>query len=123
MTLGFAPVAFAKQARDVQVEVWPVGKYPALAAWFGIEGRCDVRFAVDQDGYAFAVQPSCTHKIFCFDAKRAVSAAIFLPKLVDGVPTVQTNIVFPIDYYLENSTYEYENDHRPLKPCEELAVS
>lgn len=123
LEIGLGARAFAKQTRDVQVEIWPVGRYPRLAEWLNLEGRCDVRFAIDEAGYAFAVQPSCTRKIFCYDAKRAVSAAKFSPKLVDGFPAVRTNVVLPMEYSMKGSAYDPQTDSRPLMPCEELTVS
>lgn len=115
--------AFAKQTRDAQVDVWPEPRYPALAEWFGWEGYCLVRFAVDEEGHPYAVSPECTHRIFCFDAKRAVTGARFLPKLIGGVPTIRTNVVFPLEYAFEGSSYDASNDPRSLEMCEEIAVA
>lgn len=111
------------QNQDARVKTMPQGKYPMIASWLGVEGFCQVRFSVDEDGYPFAVTPSCTRKIFCFDAKRAVSAATFSPKLIDGVPSIRTDVYFPMEYFFEGSDYSVKTDPRPLELCEERAIS
>jgi len=118
-----APLAVAKQTHDVKIQVWPAPKYPMLASWLRLQGHCDVRFSVDEKGYPFAVSPSCTRPIFCFEAKRAVAAAEFDPKRVGGVPQVRSNIVIPLEFSFEGSGYELSKDQRALKPCEQVAVS
>lgn len=115
--------AFSQLNRDSRVIIWPKPNYPQLALWFGWEAYCEVRFAVDEEGHPFAVAPNCSRRIFCFDAKRAVSAAEFSPKLVNGVPTVRPNVIFPLIYSIEGSDYDRTQDDRPLEPCEEKAVA
>lgn len=116
-------ISDARQTHDARVIEPPTPKYPMLASWLQLEGRCEVRFAVDEDGLAFAVQPACTRPIFCFEAKRAVTAVRFEPKRVDGVPTVRTNIIYPLNWSFHESEYDPGSDPTPLKPCEELSVS
>lgn len=116
-------VAGAKQTIDIKIKTWPEPKFPMLAALFGSEGHCDVRFGVDENGFAFAVTASCTRRIFCFEAKRAVSEATFDPKTIDGVPVVRTNVVYPLEFFLDGSGYDKDNDPRPLELCEMQAVS
>lgn len=118
-----SPTASARQTQDAQVKTWPQAKYPPLASWFRWEGYCEVQFAVDEEGYPFAIHPSCTRRIFCFDAKRAVAASDFHPKLVDGVPTVRTNVVFPLHYHFDDHVTDDETLRQRLEPCEERAVS
>jgi outer membrane biosynthesis protein TonB len=116
-------LSWAKQDRDARIKSSPQTAYPTLASWFGIEGYCEVRFAIDEEGFPFAVEPACTRKVFCFEAKRAVSGASFYPKMVDGVPTVRTNVVYPMEYFFEGSDYDVEVDRNNLEPCENKAVS
>jgi len=111
------------QNQDAQVKTLPQAKYPMIASWLRVEGYCEVRFAVDEEGYPFGITPSCTRPIFCFDAKRAVAAATFSPKLIDGVPSVRTNVIFPMEYAFEGSDYNLETDPRPLELCEEKAIA
>lgn len=115
--------AGARQTHDVEIKVWPKPKYPMLASWLRLEGQCDVRFSVDEKGYPFAVPPTCTRPIFCFEAKRAVTDAKFDPKRVDGVPRVRSNIVIPLEFSFEGSGYELSKDQRTLQPCDQVAVS
>lgn len=116
-------LAWAKQDRDARIKTSPQTAYPTLASWFGIEGYCEVHFAIDEKGFPFGVEPACTRKVFCFEAKRAVAGASFYPKLVDGMPTVRTNVVYPMQYYFEDSDYDVEVDRNNLEPCENKAVS
>lgn len=111
------------QNQDARVKTMPQGNFPMLASWLRVEGFCQVRLSVDEAGYPFAVTPSCTRKIFCFDAKRAVSAATFSPKLINGVPSVRTDVFFPMEYVFEGSDYSVETDPQPLELCEESAIS
>lgn len=115
--------ATAKQTNDAQIKTWPQGKFPRLASWFNVEGHCDVRFSIDEEGYPFAVTPYCTWKVFCFDAKRAVSGATFIPKRIDGIPVIRTNVVYPMEYAFEGSSYDKADDPRSLELCEAKAVS
>jgi len=116
-------LADARQTHDAQVTEPPAPKYPMIASWLNLEGHCEVRFAVDEAGLAFAVQPRCSRPIFCFEAKRAVMAVKFEPKRVDGVPRVRTNVYFPLIWAFEGSDYNSETDPRLLEPCQELPVS
>jgi len=127
LTASFTALAVISPAgaqnQDAQVNTLPLTKFPMIASWLRVEGYCEVRFAVDEEGYPFAVTPSCTRRIFCFDAKRAVAAATFSPKLVDGVPSVRTNVIFPLVYLFDGSDYSSVNDPRPLELCEEKAIA
>ena len=116
-------LAEARQTHDARVTEPPLPKYPMLASWLNLEGHCLVRFAVDEAGLAFAVQPACSCPIFCFEAKRAVMAVKFEPKRVDGVPQVRTDVFYPLVWSFERSDYTSESDPKPLEPCEKLPVS
>ncbi|MEM7460433.1 MAG: hypothetical protein AAF331_13285 [Pseudomonadota bacterium] len=118
-----SPIAAARQTQDTKIKTWPKPEYPTLASWFRWEGYCEVRFAIDEAGFPFAVEPSCSRRIFCFDAKRAVTASTFYPKLVDGVPTVRTNVVYPLQYSFNFEQFDEEAHKLKLEPCEERAVA
>lgn len=118
------------QDRDVEVLAPPVPEFPREAAARGVQGLCYVRFSVDAEGYAFDLRASCTEPIFCNEAKLAVSRARFSPKLIGGVPTIRSNIVYPIDFILSEWNWflfkfvpveAYEPG--PTEPCDEIAVS
>lgn len=74
-------------------------------------------------GFRLGLNPPVHERFFCFEAKRAVAGASFYPKLVDGMPTVRTNVVYPMQYYFEDSDYDVELDRNNLEPCENKAVS
>ncbi|MEM7639943.1 MAG: energy transducer TonB [Pseudomonadota bacterium] len=116
-------MASARQTQDTRIKTWPKPKYPPLASWLRWDGYCEVRFAVDEEGFPFAIEPACSRKIFCFDAKRAVSASTFYPKLVNGVPTIRTNVVYPLQYSFNFAQYDEDTLRQQLEPCEERAVS
>lgn len=125
------------QDRDSQPLNPPQPNYPYLASLFHVEGNCDVRFSVDEEGLPFGLMTSCTHPIFCHEAERAVSRVKFLPKLVDGIPTVRTDIIYPLIFQLQSynpETGEWENHKHgdqetyhenigPSAPCKEIPVS
>ena len=115
--------AIAKQIVDSQVKIGPKPNYPMIATWLGLEGYCEVRLTVDENRLPFAITPSCTRPIFCFEAKRAVSATLFEPKTIDGVPTVRPNVVFPLEFFFPGSGYHNEEDPRPLELCEQKPVA
>lgn len=119
--LAVGGAAFA-QTREASPLNPPVPKYPYWAAFFGIEGHCDVRFNVDEDGYVFGVLASCSSRMFCHEANRTVSEVRFSPKLIDGVPTVRFNVVYPLTFRLDGGVGP-DADFSPLEPCEEVAVS
>ena len=115
--------ANAKQLVDAQLKVGPEPKFPMIATWLGLEGHCEVRFSVDENGLPFAITPSCTRPIFCFEAKRAISETVYEPKTIDGIPAIRTKMVFPLSFYFAGSGYVRADDPRPLELCEKHAVS
>jgi outer membrane biosynthesis protein TonB len=115
--------ARAQTTVEAEILVPPKPEYPRFALWFGWEGYCEVRFAIDEEGHPFAVEPSCTLRNFCFQAKRSIIDAKFKPKMVDGVAVVRTKMYYPLEFVIAGSDYDSQFDPRPLKPCEERAVS
>ncbi len=89
--------------RDAQPIRPPQPVYPMLAAYFGMSGRCDVRFNVDKRGFARQVRPFCSHQAFCKSARDAVGAVVFTPKVLNGQPVPRLNVVYPLWY-----TYDAE---------------
>ena len=123
-----APQALA-QDRDAQPLNQPQPVYPFLAAMFGVQGACDVRFSVDEAGLPFGLRTSCTAPVFCHEAERAVSRVRFLPKILDGHPAVRPNIIYPLQFLLGVETEDDNNRAQewlrslPTEPCEEIAVA
>ncbi len=107
---------------DAQPLTLPRPNYPAMASFFWMSGYCEVRFAVDQEGYAFNLYPRCTDYIFCYEAKRSVSEATFKPKYMNGRPQIRDNVVYPLSFVMEGQSPDSIDESR-LKPCRKHAVS
>ncbi|RIJ22136.1 hypothetical protein D1224_11260 [Henriciella barbarensis] len=107
--------------RDAQPISPPVPSYPPMAQMLGMEGYCEVRFSVDENGYTFSLTTSCTQPIFCYQSKRAVSLSRFEPKRVGGRSVLRFDVVYPLVYMLGD---EHDGvDTSGLSPCDERAVS
>ena len=122
----------AISGEDAQPITPPVPEYPTLAAAWGIEGYCEVRFNVDEQGNPFSLRTACTQPIFCHEAKRAVSRVKFQPAIVDGISRVRENVIYPLEFQLgsmDPETGEWLADEEPdinrhtLKLCRKIAVS
>ncbi|RIJ28821.1 hypothetical protein D1222_10605 [Henriciella algicola] len=126
------------QDRDAQPLTSPQPSYPFLASLFNVQGACEVRFSVDEEGLPFGLTTQCTQPIFCHEAERAVSRVRFLPKLVDGIPTVRRNVIYPLEFRFwqydpETDTWsdpiDYDDhdaaevNYGPVAPCKEIPVS
>ncbi|MEM5517097.1 TonB family protein [Henriciella sp. AS95] len=99
-SLAIDPVAISD--RDAQPIRPPVPTYPSRAAERGIEGTCDVRFDVDTRGRPYNVQANCSDSVFKREAERAVSRVEFAPKIVRGQPAERRNVVYPLEFQLDN---------------------
>lgn len=94
--------------RDAQPFLPPTPVYPIAAAYFGVSGRCDVRFNVDAYGYTKEIRPFCSHAVFCKSARDAVGTARFEPKTIHGRAVPRRNVVYPLWYYATESTDELD---------------
>jgi len=94
------PVAISD--RDAQPIRPPLPTYPTRAAERGTEGSCDVRFDVDTRGRPYNVQATCTNNVFKREAERAVSRVEFAPKIVRGAAAERKNVVYPLEFNLED---------------------
>ncbi|WP_084418444.1 energy transducer TonB [Henriciella litoralis] len=99
-SLAIDPVAISD--RDAQPIRPPVPTYPSRAAERGTEGSCDVRFDVDTRGRPYNVQANCTDSVFKREAERAVSRVEFAPKIVRGQPAERRNVVYPLEFRLDD---------------------
>ena len=75
--------------------------YPQRMLQREMEGSCEVRFDLSARGQPFNINANCTHSGFESSATRAVAGSRFSPKFVDGQPVERRNVVYPIDYSLE----------------------
>ena len=82
--------------RDLRVE------YPRRALSAGLEGECEVSFSVDAAGRPLNIAASCTNDIFARSSVQAVGRSLFVARVRDGVPVRQDNLVYPIQYRLED---------------------
>lgn len=80
----------------------PIVEYPHRALTRGIEGDCEVSFSIDAVGRPFGVSASCTDEIFARSSARAVEQTLFAAPVRNGVPVGQGNLVYPIQYRLED---------------------
>lgn len=99
-SLAIDPVAISD--RDAQPIRPPVPTYPSRAAERGTEGTCDVRFDVDARGRPYNVEATCSDSVFKREAERAVSRVEFAPKIVRGQPAERRNVVYPLDFRLDD---------------------
>ena len=99
-SLAIDPVAISD--RDAQPIRPPVPTYPSRAAERGTEGTCEVRFDVDTRGRPYNVQADCSDSVFKREAERAVSRVEFAPKIVRGQPAERRNVVYPLEFRLDN---------------------
>lgn len=90
--------------RDAQPVRPPRPFYPMLAQYFGVSGRCEVRFDVDQRGYPRQIRPYCTHTVFCKSARDAVGQVMFKPKILGGRAVTRQNVVYPLEYNITRDT-------------------
>ena len=79
----------------------PVLTYPRAMAIQGISGTCDVHFSLSTRGLPFDVVANCSHPGFEKEARRAVSRAEFLPEIRDGQPVESHNVVYPLEFRMQ----------------------
>ena len=80
----------------------PVPDYPQIAMTRGLNGDCDVTFAIDPQGRPYNVEASCSDKIFKRSSEQAVRKALFAARVSNGVAMGQENLVYPIRYELND---------------------
>ena len=119
--LASPEVAHSQEDTDAQPIRPPVPSYPQMAAMLGLQGYCEVTFSVDEDGNPFSLSTSCTQPIFCYQSMKAISRVQFAPKLVNGAPAPRFNVVYPLEYRLQDSGRDIERS--TIRPCDERAVS
>lgn len=101
---GAAIAAPDEPLNSVEVLQPPRPEYPGPAAFFGVQGVCEVRFALLDYGVFIDVQNvACSNLIFCKSSTDAVRGSRF--KVID-VPSTphpgeRHNIVYPINYNLD----------------------
>lgn len=73
--------------------------YPTELAEKGIEGKCVVRFSVDENGLVEpGAKADCTHEGFESASENAVYSLRFEPRIKDGKPVRMLNLVYPFEF-------------------------
>lgn len=93
------PVNLSDREEAIAVRA-PVPEYPMRALQAGLEGDCEVVFSIDAAGRPFGASASCTNQVFERSSQRAVERALFATKVMNGVPVGQDNLVYPIQFTL-----------------------
>lgn len=75
--------------------------FPSRALERGISGTCEVNFDLDSRGKPKNVVAVCSNSLFVSEAERAVSRYEYIPKMVNGRPVEQPNMVVPLEFVLE----------------------
>lgn len=94
--------AVAVDDRDAQPIRPPQCSFPSRAASRGISGDCEVRFNVDVRGRPYGMDATCSDSIFIREAQRCVGNAEFAPKIVRGQPAERRNVVYPLNFQLQD---------------------
>ena len=100
----------------------PTPSYPPMAVFFRMKGYCEVRFDVDERGYAFNLLTSCTDYVFCYQSKKAINAITFVPDYEDGRPIPRPNVLYPFQYIMEGDDPD-SIDRSRMKPCRKVPIS
>lgn len=89
--------------REEAVPLRPLAvDYPHRALSRGLEGECEIGFSIDAVGRPFNIEANCSDQVFVRDSVRAVEQNQFAARIVDGVPVGQDNLVYPIQYRLDD---------------------
>ncbi|MEM9054592.1 MAG: energy transducer TonB [Pseudomonadota bacterium] len=126
IVLGFSSVTHAQDEPPPPQDAVPIElprpTYPTMAAFFGMNGYCEVRFAVDARGYAFNLYTSCTDYVFCYQSKKAVNEALFTPAYENGRARIRDNVIYPLEYIMEDVDPS-SIDRSRIKPCRKAPIS
>ena len=122
---GAEPVAVDDEgypANDLEILQPPQPEYPGVAAFFGLEGMCEVRFDLLAGGSVVSVREvACTLPVFCAAARKGVMRTKARVIDVPGArsPGERTNIVYPLKFQMSPG----ERDWKTTKPCTADLVS
>ena len=116
LTLMVSPIASANEDRNAQPLTYPAPTYPNAAIRAGLSGNCEVLFDVNKTGAVISPKARCTHKAFCEEAVRAISAVSFAPKQVEGKSVARYGVEYPFQFLLEGVSPN--TDFGPLEACE-----
>ncbi|MFN4025100.1 MAG: energy transducer TonB [Hyphomonas sp.] len=113
-----APPGLAERQTLPDVDAEPVRPpqpvFPPQAAELGISGICAVIFDVDTLGRTGNVRAYCTHTAFCSSSVAAMNAVRFKPARRDGRIVARANVVYPLEYQLEDTPLPDLNEIDPI---------
>lgn len=93
--IGFRP----EMERPLRAIRPPAPVFPRGAT---ASGTCEVRFDVDARGNPFNVTAQCSEKVFEREAIRGMRKAQFAPEMRGGEPVIRRNVVYPIEFNLDD---------------------
>ena len=80
----------------------PIPDYPTRALSRELEGECEVAFSIDAAGRPYDINATCTDDVFARSSINAVERALFAARTKNGVPAGQENLVYPIQFTLND---------------------
>lgn len=84
------------------VPIWaPQIVYPSEALAKGLEGDCQVRLDVNPRGVPMRVQAECSDPVFVAPVETAYWKVSFAPKIVMGEPVGREDLVYKVEFSLE----------------------
>ncbi|WP_394193140.1 energy transducer TonB [Pseudoalteromonas atlantica] len=88
-------------SKDAQPIIRIHPKYPIELARFGVEGWCQLRFSVDEEGAVADTEIiECSHKGFAETSLEALGKWTYSPKTVAGKPVKQEGLSTQLDFKL-----------------------
>ncbi|HPF21837.1 MAG: energy transducer TonB [Hyphomonas sp.] len=121
-TLAETPAEKDYPSNDLEIIRPPQPSYPSLAALFGLEGMCEVRFDLLAGGSVINVREvTCTHPVFCDAARRGVQDAELRVIDVPGAKYSgeRDNIVYPLYFQFSSGDRNWTSG----APCTSDLVS
>lgn len=79
----------------------PLPVYPKQAETGGVSGVCDVRFHLTEVGEPYDLDVDCSDSVFNRSAHNAISKTRFMPKIKNGRPVGQLDMLYSIEYKIQ----------------------
>ncbi len=98
----------------------PVPQYPGIAAFFDVQGHCDVRYSLTRTGRIIVTETRCSTPFFCYSAKTAVENAEMFARDRAGNRVERRNLVYPLVFQMNGME---PPGKLQLKPCKDYPVS
>ena len=79
----------------------PLPVYPRQAETRGLSGVCDIRFHLTEMGEPYDLDIECSDSVFNRSAYKAISKTRFMPKIDNGRPVGQRDMLYSIEYKIQ----------------------